>query len=45
MIWTTPNNLDLSWAIMLQMEGKLTRTDVLGIIETHMTEVNTDNIG
>jgi len=27
--------IDLTWAIGLQMEDKLTRTDVLGIIETH----------
>ena len=28
-------NIDLTWAIGLQMEDKLTREDVLGIIETH----------
>ena len=27
--------IDLTWAIGLQMENKLTRADVLGIIETH----------
>jgi hypothetical protein len=27
--------IDLTWAIGLQMEDKLTRADVLGIIETH----------
>jgi hypothetical protein len=26
---------DFTWAIGLQMEGKLNRTDVEGIIETH----------
>ena len=28
-------DIDLTWAIGLQMEDKLTRQDVLGIIETH----------
>jgi hypothetical protein len=28
-------NIDLTWAIGLQMEDKLTREDVLGIIHTH----------
>ena len=28
-------DIDLTWAILLQMEDKLTRADVLGIIETH----------
>ena len=27
--------INLTWAILLQMENKLTRADVLGIIETH----------
>jgi len=27
--------IDLTWVIGLQMEDKLTRADVLGIIETH----------
>ena len=27
--------IDLTWAIGLQMEDKLTRIDVLGIIESH----------
>ena len=35
MIYTNNNNVDLTWAIGLQMEDKLTRADVLGIIETH----------
>jgi hypothetical protein len=35
MIYTDNNNNDLTWAIGLQMEDKLTRADVLGIIETH----------
>ena len=28
-------DIDLTWAISLQMEDKLTRAEVLGIIETH----------
>ncbi len=28
-------DINLTWAILLQMEDKLTRADVLGIIETH----------
>jgi hypothetical protein len=35
MIYTDNNNNDLTWAIGLQMEDKLTRIDVLGIIHTH----------
>ena len=35
MIYTNNNNVDLTWAIGLQMENKLTRAEVLGIIETH----------
>ena len=31
--------IDLTWAIGLQMEDKITRQDVLGIIETH--KINT----
>jgi hypothetical protein len=27
---------DMTWAIGLQCDGELTRTDVLGIIETHL---------
>lgn len=27
--------IDMTWAILNQMTGELTRTDVLGIIETH----------
>ena len=34
-------NIDLTWAIGLQMEDKLTREDVLGIIHTHqINEIN-----
>jgi len=29
------NNYDFTWAILAQMEDKLTRVDVLGILETH----------
>lgn len=32
-------NIDLTWAILLQMEDKLTRADVLGIIETHKINI------
>ena len=35
MIWIDDNGNDLTWAIGLQMEGKLDRVEVLGIIETH----------
>jgi hypothetical protein len=38
MIFTDKHNNDLTWAIGLQMENKLTRADVLGIIETHEIE-------
>ena len=34
---------NLTWAILLQMEGKLNRSEVLGIIETH--KLNTNNNG
>jgi len=36
MIWTDKLGNDMTWAIGLQMESKLERVDVLGIIETHM---------
>jgi hypothetical protein len=35
MIVNDNNGNDLTWAILNQMEGKLTREDILGIIETH----------
>ena len=35
MIWIDDYGNDLTWAIGLQMEGKLNKTEVLGIIETH----------
>jgi hypothetical protein len=35
MIWKDNLGNDLTWAIGMQMEGKLNRTEVLGIIETH----------
>ena len=28
-------DINLTWAILRQMSGELTRVDVLGIIETH----------
>jgi hypothetical protein len=39
MIFTDKYNNDFTWAIGLQMENKLTRADVLGIIKTH--KINT----
>jgi hypothetical protein len=35
MIWKDNLGNDLTWAIGMQMEGKLNRIEVLGIIETH----------
>jgi hypothetical protein len=35
MIWKDNLGNDLTWVIGMQMEGKLNRTEVLGIIETH----------
>lgn len=35
MIWKDKLGNDLTWAIGLQMENKLTRLEVEGIIETH----------
>ena len=35
MMWIDNYGNDLTWAIGLQMEGKLTRVEILGIIETH----------
>ena len=43
MMYTDSNNNDLTWAIGLQMDNKLTRVDVLGIIETY--KINTNNNG
>ena len=42
MIWKDNLGNDLTWAISLQMEDKLTREDVLGIIETHELNTNTN---
>jgi len=28
-------NIDLTWAILRQMSGELTRVDVLGIVHSH----------
>jgi hypothetical protein len=36
MIWKDKLGNDLTWAIGMQMENKLTRPEVEGIIETHM---------
>jgi hypothetical protein len=33
---------DFTWAILKQMSGELTRVDVLGIIETHKLNTNTN---
>ena len=35
MIWTDKLGNDMTWAIGLQMENKLNRVEVEGIIETH----------
>lgn len=35
MIYADKLGNDMTWAILLQMEGKLTRWDLIGIIETH----------
>ena len=43
MIWVDKYGNDLTWAIGMQMEGKLTRVDVEGIILTH--KLNTNNNG
>jgi hypothetical protein len=42
MIWKDNLGNDLTWAIGMQMENKLTREDVLGIIETHELNTNTN---
>ena len=42
MIYVDNYGNDLTWAIGLQMENKLTREDVLGIIETHELNTNTN---
>ena len=36
------NGNDFTWAILKQMSGELTRVDVLGIIETHKLNTNTN---
>ena len=43
MIWVDNYGNDLTWAIGMQMEGKLTKVDVEGIILTH--KLNTNNNG
>lgn len=40
MIWVDNYGNDLTWAIGMQMEGKLTRVDVEGIILTHKLNTN-----
>jgi len=42
MIFTDKYNNDLTWAIGLQMEDKLTRADVEGIILTHKLNTTTN---
>ena len=42
MIYTDNYGNDITWAIGMQMEDKLTREDVLGIIETHKLNTNTN---
>ena len=36
MIYVDKLGNDMTWAISRQCDGELTRTDVLGIIETHL---------
>ncbi len=43
MIYQDKLGNDMTWAILRQMDGELTRADVLGIIETH--ELNTITVG
>ena len=40
MIWIDKYGNDLTWVIGMQMGGKLNRTEVLGIIETHKLNTN-----
>ena len=42
MIYKDNYGNDLTWAILKQMSGELTREDVLGIIETHKLNTNTN---
>ena len=42
MIFTDEHNNDLTWAIGLQMENKLTREDVEGIVLTHKLNTTTN---
>ena len=42
MIYTDNYGNDLTWAIGMQMEDKLTREGVLGIIETHKLNTTTN---
>jgi hypothetical protein len=42
MIYTDKLGNDFTWAILKQMSGELTRVDVLGIIETHKLNTNTN---
>ena len=42
MIFTDKYNNDLTWAIGLQMENKLARADVEGIILTHKLNTTTN---
>ena len=40
MIYIDNYGNDLTWVILKQMSGELTRVDVLGIIETHKLNTN-----
>ncbi len=42
MIYTDNYGNNFTWAILKQMSGELTREDVLGIIETHKLNTNTN---
>jgi hypothetical protein len=37
------DNIDFTWAILLQMKGELTREEVLGILETHKLNFEDSN--
>ncbi len=43
MIYQDKLGNDMTWAILRQMDGELTRWDVIGIIETH--RLNTITVG
>ncbi len=40
MIYSDKLGNDMTWAILKQMSGELTRWDIIGIIETHRLNTN-----